>query len=123
MPTGRVMLAVAVVAALGVTRGDAAEDPLRIDVYPRFSAAPAAVRVRATVPPDDKNRSLQFVADAVGGYYRSSLVTLNGSRAAAVNEMTLKNLPAGTYAVTVILADADGREVTRSREVVVTGSF
>jgi hypothetical protein len=117
------VLALAAVAALQTASAASDEERLRIDVYPRFSPAPAAVRVRATVPPDDKNRTLQFVADAPGGLYRSSLVMLDGSNAAAVNEMTLKNLPAGTYAVTVILTDIDGREVSKSREVVVTGSF
>ena len=118
----RVLLAFAAVAAFGAAAGNAAEDRLRIDVYPRFTAAPAAVRVRAVVPPDDHNRSLQFVADA-GGYYRSSLISLEGASAAAVTELTLKNLPAGEYAVTVILTDAEGHETSRSSEVVVTGSF
>ena len=118
----RVLVAFAAVAALGAASGDAAEDRLRIDVYPRITAAPAAVRVRAVVPPDTHNRSLQFVADA-GGYYRSSLIALEGASAASVTELTLKNLPAGEYTVTVILTDAEGHETTKSSEVVVTGSF
>ena len=85
---------------LGSTTGGAAEERLRIDVYPRFTAAPAAVRVRATVAPDEKNRSLEVVADG-GNYYRSSLIHLDGADAATVTEMMLKNLPAGRYAVTV----------------------
>ena len=118
----RVLVAFAAVAALGAAAGDAAEDRLRIDVYPRITAAPAAVRVRAVVPPDDHNRSLQFVADA-GGYYRSSLIALEGASAASVTELTLKNLPAGEYEVTVILTDEEGHETSRSSEVVVTGTF
>ena len=122
MRNRRGILCFAVVAALGAAAGDAAEDRLRINVTPHFSAAPAVIRVRAVVPPDDENRSLLFVADG-GRYYRSSLIALDGARAAAVTELTLKNLPAGEYDVTVILTDADGRETTRSSEVVVSGAF
>ena len=115
-------LAFAALAALGATTGDAAEDRLQIDVYPRITAAPAAVRVRAMVTPDKKNRSLEVVADG-GNYYRSSLIHLDGADAATVTEMMLRNLPAGRYAVTVLLTDTDGSAARRSSEVVVTGIF
>ena len=122
MDCRRIVCSVAAVVALAATAGDAAQDRLSIDVYPRFTAAPAAVRVRATVPPNDHNRSLQFVADA-GGYYRSSLVALDGAHAAPITELMLKNLPAGQYFVTVILTDTEGHETARTKEVVVTGTF
>ena len=122
MECRRILCSLAAVVALGAAGGDAAPNRLSIDVYPRFTAAPAAVRVRAMVPPDDHNRSLQFVADA-GGYYRSSFVALDGANAAAITEMLLKNLPAGRYSVTVILTDAEGHETAKSNEVVVTGTF
>ena len=122
MRSRSIMLAFAATAALSATAGDAAEDRLRIDVYPRFTAAPAAVRVRATVARDEKNRSLEVVADG-GSYYRSSLIHLDGADAATVTEMMLKNLPAGTYAVTVLLTDSDGHAARRSSEVVVTGNL
>lgn len=122
MRSRRIMIALVAMAALGATAGDAAEDRLRIDVYPRFTAAPAAVRVRAMVTPDEKNRALEVVADG-GNYYRSSLIYLDGADAAAVTEMMLKNLPAGTYAVTVVLTDTGGNAAKRTSEVVVTGSF
>ena len=72
------------------------------------------------VPPHDKNRSLQFVADT-GGYYRSSLVALDGALAASVTELTIRGMPAGDYVVSVILTDAEGHETTKSSGVVVTG--
>jgi hypothetical protein len=122
MRSRRIMLAFAALAALGATAGDAADDRLRIDVYPRFTAAPAAVRVRAMVAPDEKNRSLEVVADG-GNYYRSSLIHLDGADAATVTEMMLKNLPAGRYDVTVLLTDTNGNAARRSSEVVVTGVF
>lgn len=122
MRSRRIAVALVAVAVLGATAGDAADDRLRIDVYPRITAAPAAVRVRAMVAPDEKNRSLEVVADG-GNYYRSSLIHLDGADAATVTEMMLKNLPAGTYAVTVVLTDTGGSAAKRSSEVVVTGVF
>jgi hypothetical protein len=122
MRSRRIALTFVTLAVLGSTTGGAAEERLRIDVYPRFTGAPAAVRVRATVARDDKNRALVIVADS-GNYYRSSLIHLDGADAATVNEMMLKNMPAGRYAVTVVLTDTDGRETSKSSEVLVTGNF
>ncbi len=117
-----ILLVVAAMAAVGATAGHAAEDRLRIEVFPRFTAAPAAVRVRATVVRDEKNRSLEVVADG-GSYYRSSLIPLDGADAAMVNEMMFTNLPAGRYSVTVVLTDTTGNAARRSSDVVVTGNF
>jgi hypothetical protein len=117
------VLGVVTVALLGVGVQLTAEDRLRIEVSPRFSAAPGAVKVRATVARDDDNRALLVVADG-SNYYRSSSVHLDGAKAAAITELTLKNLPAGRYEVRVVLTDAAGREtVERTAEVVVTGSY
>ena len=122
MRSRRIALTFVTLAVLGSTTGGAAEERLRIDVYPRFTGAPAAVRVRATVARDEKNRSLVVVADG-GNYYRSSLIHLDGADAATVTEMMLNNVPAGRYAVTVVLTDKDGGETSKSSEVVVTGNF
>jgi hypothetical protein len=116
------VLGVLTAVILGVGVGHA-EDRLRIDVSPRFSAAPAAVRVRATVARDGENRTLLVVADG-SNYYRSSSIHLDGANAASITELTLKNLPAGRYDVRVVLTDSAGNEtVERSAEVVVTGSY
>jgi hypothetical protein len=107
---------------LGASTGGAAEKRLRIDVMPRFSSAPGAFRVRAIVAPEQKNRSLEVVADSPN-YYRSSTIALDGANAAAVTEMFLHNLPAGSYQVTVTLTDADGQRTSDSREVGVGGGL
>ena len=109
----------AILSALSVAPGDASDERLRIEVSPRMSIAPAMVRVRAIVPPDAANRALQIVADS-GVYYRSSMVPLDGANAAAITEMTFKNLPGGDYDVTVVLVDADGRRAADRRQVTVT---
>lgn len=108
-----------ILTALSVGSGHATEDRLRIQVSPRMSIAPAMVRVRAIVTPDAANRALQIVAES-GAYYRSSLVPLDGANAAAITEMTFKNLPGGDYDVTVVLVDADGRRTFDRSQITVT---
>ena len=123
MRSRSVVLAFTAVAALATTVGDAAEERLRIEVTPRFSAAPATVKVRAMLTPEASNRSLDIVADS-GNFYRSSRITLDGANTAAVTELMLKNLPAGEYSITVILTGEEGRATQqKSSEVVVTGGF
>jgi hypothetical protein len=105
--------------AMSVGVGDARENRLRLDVFPRVSAAPAAVRIRVIVTPDATNRALQIVAES-GSYYRSSMVPLDGANAASITEMTLKNLPGGEYDVVVVLVGIDGRRTSDRRQVTVT---
>ena len=107
---------------LGVATGGAAEKRLRIDVVPRFSSAPGAFRVRAIVAPEDKNRTLEVVADSAN-YYRSSTIVLDGANAATVTEMFLLNMPKGAYQVTVTLTDAEGHRTSDSRQVGVGGAY
>jgi hypothetical protein len=109
----------AIATMIGAASGDAADTRLRIDVSPRISSAPAVVRIRAIVTPDETNRALHIVADS-GSFYRSSMVPLDGANAALVTEMTLKNLPGGRYDVTVVLVDTNGRRTSDRRDVVVT---
>src|SRR5262245_1215247 len=111
-----IILCSAIMGVVGITSGDAAETRLRIDVEPRISSAPAAVRVRAIVTPDAANRALQIVADS-GTFYRSSMVPLDGANAAPVTETTLKNLPGGQYEVKVVLVEANGRRTVDHRQV------
>ena len=54
-----------------------------------------------------------------GSYYRSSMVPLDGANAAAITEMTFKNLPGGEYEVTVVLVEAGGRRTSDRRQVMV----
>ena len=109
----------AMLTALSVASSGATEGRLRIEVSPRLSTSPAVVRIRAIVTPDAANRALQIVAES-GSYYRSSMVPLDGANAAAVTEMTLKNLPGGDYDVVVVLVDVDGRRVFDRRRITVT---
>jgi hypothetical protein len=117
-----IALCSATITLLSVASGDATENRLRIDVSPRISTAPAAVRVRAFVTPNAANRALEVVADS-DSFYRSSLVPLDGANAAAITETVFKNLPGGEYEVSVALVAADGGRTVDKREVKVTSSL
>jgi hypothetical protein len=121
MRLGNTVFCFAIMAALTVASGDAADSRLRIEVSPRISAAPAVVRIRAIVTPDAANRALHIVVDS-DSYYRSSMVPLDGANAAAVTETTLKNIPGGDYEVSVALVDAFGRPRTTDRREVTVSS-
>jgi hypothetical protein len=121
MRLDKIMFGFAIMAALSVASGDAADSPLRIEVSPRISSAPAVFRIRAMVTPDAANRALHIAVDS-GSYYRSSIVPLDGANAAAITETTLKNIPGGEYEVTVALVDVTGRPRTMDRREVTVSS-
>jgi len=117
-----IALCAATITLLSVASGDATENRLRIDVSPRVSTAPAAVRVRAFVTPDAANRALEVIADS-DSFYRSSLVPLDGANAALITETVFRDLPGGEYQVSVALVAADGGRTVDMREVRVTSSL
>jgi hypothetical protein len=89
----------------GVPAGTA--EKLTLRVSPRVSAEPALVRVRATIEKDSENRALAIVAES-REYYRSSVVQLEGDRAARITVIEFRRLPAGDYEVSAELFGADG---------------
>lgn len=117
-----VLVVAVIITTLIVASGNAAENRLRIEVTPRISTAPAAVRIRAYVTPDAANRALQVVADS-GEFYRSSIVALDGANAALITETVYRDLPSGEYEVSVALVAANGGRIVDRREVKVTGSY
>ncbi len=117
-----IALCAAAITLLSVASGDATENRLRIEVSPRVSTAPAAVRVRAFVTPDAANRALEVIADS-DSFYRSSLVPLDGANAALITETVFRDLPGGEYEVSVALVAADGGRTVDKREVRVTSSL
>lgn len=122
MKLRNIIVCASAITLLSVGSGDAHENRLRIDVSPRVSAAPAAVRVRAFVTPDAANRSLEIIADS-DEFYRRSLIQLDGASAAFVTEMVFKNLPGGDYQVSVALVATDIGRTIDKREVTVTPSL
>jgi len=97
-----------------------ADDELSLQVMPNVGVAPAALRVRAIVVPDSRNREIELTADS-GNFYESSRRELDGEFAPKISELTLRDLPIGDYDIVVRLFDEDGgvRAVARHTVLVV----
>jgi len=82
--------------------------PLRIQVSPAISRAPAQVTVRVSVEAAADNRTLRIVAESQD-YYRSSEVLIDGKDAAPLQVFEFRNLPPGLYQITGLLGRTGGR--------------
>ena len=96
--------------------------PLKMDVSPSVSRAPAAVRVRVLVNAAPEDRTLRVVAES-DTFYRSSEVQLDGADSDGVNTFEFRDLPSGLYQVTGVLVNAHGARATVSRLVKVEPGF
>ena len=96
-----------VAMVLTATAVAGAKEPLSIRVSPAFSFAPANLVIRTSVEPDEKNRSLEVIADSAE-FYRSSTITLEGDRAPKTMRVEFRTVPPGDYQVTAMLIGADG---------------
>jgi hypothetical protein len=121
VPISRIAVLIAVATTLGAASSHASDVRLRLEVTPRVSLAPAAVRVRVFVEPRAENRALHIVADS-GEYYRSSVLPLDGANAAHITETTLKNLPSGESEISVVLVSSSGEQTIARRDVMVTST-
>jgi hypothetical protein len=111
--TKSLRISVVSVAALLMSTGINGSAPLRIQVSPAISRAPAQVTVRLIVESDAQNRTLQIVATS-DDYYRSSEVQLDGKDAQSLNVFEFRNLPPGTYQITGVLVGSSGPRATVS---------
>lgn len=87
--------------------GSTPDRSLRAKVYPRYTRAPATMRIEVSVPPARGNRSLEFIIDSAG-YYRSSTIQLGGEQAPRLHSVQFRSIPAGAYNVRVALTGAGG---------------
>jgi hypothetical protein len=87
-----------------------ASDRLSLRVSPTVSFAPANLVVRATVPANEENRSIEVVAESED-FYRSSEMPLEGDRAPRTTSFEFRSLPTGSYQVRAILKGVSGREL------------
>lgn len=87
---------------------------LTMRVSPTVAYAPAFLTVSITVPADDKNRSLQVIAES-SDFYRSSEIPLEGRNAPALSVFTFRDLPPGLYSMTGVLTGANGTLATTQR--------
>ena len=88
--------------------------PLRMQVSPAVSRAPAVLTVRVAVEAAPENRALEIVAES-GDFYRSTQLQIDGAQGAAVNEVQFRDVPPGFYQITGILVGADGPRAKVSR--------
>jgi hypothetical protein len=91
--------------------------PLKMNVSPQQSFAPANLFVRLGIEPDAVNRAVEVVAESQD-FYRSSLIALEGERGPRVVQLQFRNLPGGRYAVSGRVTDERGKEVAFARHEV-----
>ena len=106
--TTRVMMTV-LLLALAAT-GPKAQEPVRIAASPTFAFAPALLRVRVRVEPNAANRTLTITADS-DGYYRSSLMELEGDTSEKTFFVEFKRVPAGQYQLSAVVRNGSGENL------------
>jgi hypothetical protein len=111
--------AAAMLSGHGAHSGVAADELLQLQVSPSVCIAPGSVVIRAIVEHDARNRGLELVADS-SGFYRRSVVDLDGERAPKVNELRLIAIPGGEYEITATLYDSLGDRTVVRRTLMVT---
>ena len=92
----------------------AAPPRLAVSVSPRYTFQPGTARVTVVVERNADNRWLVLEADGPD-YYLESFREVDGESAPRIQQIPLKALPPGEYAISVTLVRADG-----SRERAVT---
>ena len=95
--------------------------PLTLALSTNVAPAPAQVTARISVEPDARSRSLTvewWSEDGAGG---SHGISLDGDRAAARQDFSIKRMEAGTYIVRAVLVRDDGSIVKKESNLVVVG--
>ena len=100
-------------AAVSVAATLIGSAPLRMQISPAVSRAPALLTVRVTVEAAAENRSLQIVAES-RDFYRSSEIQLDGTNPPSLNVFEFRNLPTGLYQITSVLVGVNGRRAVVS---------
>lgn len=96
-------------------------EPLTLKMSANLTVPKTDVIVHMRIAPDPRSRQLtvEWLADDLSG--GSSVITLEGERAATAHQYRLKQLPAGRYTVIATLTRDDGSAVTRKAELAVIG--
>jgi hypothetical protein len=89
--------------------GAGAGERITIKVTPSVAFAPGNLIVRATVPADADNRAIEIVAESAE-FYRSSMIQLEGDKAARISQFEFRSLPPGSYEVRANLYGANGEQ-------------
>jgi hypothetical protein len=100
-----------VTAALPLGAGE----KMTMKVSPAVAFAPANLIVRAMIVADSDNRAVEIVAES-DDFYRSSMIQLEGDKAARTSMFEFRSLPPGTYEVRANLIGANGDSRARIRQ-------
>jgi hypothetical protein len=84
-----------------------AGERLTMKVSPAVAFAPANLIVRAMVVADPDNRAVEIIAESPD-FYRSSMIPLEGDKAARTNTFEFRSLPPGIYEVRANLLGSNG---------------
>jgi len=86
-----------------------AGEKITMKVSPAVAFAPANLVVRAMVVADADNRAVEIVAESED-FYRSSMIQLDGERAARTSQFEFRSLPPGLYEVRANLYGSNGSQ-------------
>jgi hypothetical protein len=86
-----------------------AGERVTLKVTPAVAFAPANLIVRAMVVADPDNRAVEIIAESPD-FYRSSMIQLEGDKAARTSTFEFHSLPTGTYEVRANLYGANGEQ-------------
>lgn len=84
-----------------------AGEKMTLKVSPAVAFAPANLIVRAMILADADNRAIEIIAESAD-FYRSSMIQLEGDKAARTNMFEFRSLPPGTYEVRANLLGSNG---------------
>ena len=86
-----------------------AGERITLKVSPAVAFAPANLIVRAMIVADPDNRAVEIIAESPD-FYRSSMIQLEGERAARTSTFEFRSLPPGAYEVRANLIGANGEQ-------------
>jgi hypothetical protein len=92
-----------------------AGERMTMKVSPAVAFAPANLIVRAMIVADADNRAIEIIAESQD-FYRSSMLQLDGDKAARTTNFEFRNLPPGTYEVRGNLVGARGEQRAMVRQ-------
>ena len=86
-----------------------AGERITMKVSPAVAFVPANLIVRAMILADADNRAVEVIAESQD-FYRSSMIQLEGEKAARTNMFEFRSLPPGTYEVRANLFGTNGEQ-------------
>ena len=101
-----------------------AGERITMKVSPAVAFAPANLIVRAMILADADNRAVEVIAESQD-FYRSSMIQLEGEKAARTNMFEFRSLPPGTYEVRANLFGTNGEQratIHQQMKVIASGT-